>query len=56
MQENQNTGRMDTQHLGNVEIQNPNPATNLSQTQRQPSPNRRPTNSGSRPPQRRRKK
>ena len=55
MQENQNTGRMDTQHLGHVEIQNPNPATNLSQTQRQPSPNRGPTNSGSRPPQRRRK-
>lgn len=55
MQENQNTGRMDTQHLGHVEIQNPNPATNLSQTQRQPSPNRRPTNSGSRSPQRRRK-
>lgn len=55
MQENQNTGRMGTQHL--EPMKTTNSTTNLSQTQRQPSnnPNRRPNNTGSRPPQHRKK-
>lgn len=55
MQENQNSGRIDTQNLGRVE--NPKPIVRTGQTQRQPSNNnhnRKPVN-GSRPPQRRKK-
>lgn len=55
MQENQNSGRMDTQHLERVETQNPNPATTSQQTQRPPYNNSHRTNS-SRPVQHRKKK
>lgn len=55
MQENQNSGRIDTQNLGNVEVKN-TASVNPRQPQRQPSnnPNRKPNN-GSRPPQHRKK-
>lgn len=54
MQENQNSGRMDTQHLERVETQNPNLATTSQQTQRPPYNNSHRTNS-SRPVQHRKK-